>query len=125
LIEFTKNAASTRYVIFVNQNCSGPLRRRGALASAFRPEQHVAQSAQWCGRTRGWQSRIRYLSGRSVVWRLCTPVPLWAELPQRPVLDGGSAASLYAPSLNRYGNILSLVAWSDACCMRERRSSAV
>ena len=25
MIEFTKNAASTRYVIFVNQNCSDPL----------------------------------------------------------------------------------------------------
>jgi hypothetical protein len=38
-----------------------------ALASPFRREQHVAQSAQRCGRTRGWQSDIRDLSGRGVV----------------------------------------------------------
>ena len=38
-----------------------------ALAPSFRPEQHVAQSAQWCGRTCGWQSHIRYLSSRTVV----------------------------------------------------------
>jgi hypothetical protein len=30
MIEFIKNAASTRYVIFVNQNCSDPLRRGAA-----------------------------------------------------------------------------------------------
>jgi hypothetical protein len=30
MIEFTKNAASTHYVIFVNQNCSDPLRRSAA-----------------------------------------------------------------------------------------------
>jgi len=30
MIEFAKNAASTRYVIFVNQNCSDPLRRSAA-----------------------------------------------------------------------------------------------
>ena len=33
----------------------------GALASSFRPAQHVAQSEHWCGRTRGWQSHIRHL----------------------------------------------------------------
>ena len=48
---------------------------RWAPASAFRPGQHVAQSAQWCGRSRGWQSDVRYFSGRGVVRRLCTPIP--------------------------------------------------
>jgi uncharacterized protein YigE (DUF2233 family) len=46
------------------------LKRRpqaGALASSFRPPQHVIQSAQWRGRARGWQSHIRYLSGRGVL----------------------------------------------------------
>ena len=38
-----------------------------APASSFRPAQHVAQNAQWCGRSRGWQSHVRYLSGRGVV----------------------------------------------------------
>jgi uncharacterized protein YigE (DUF2233 family) len=38
-----------------------------ALASSFRPAQHVAQNAQRCGSTRGWQSHLRYLSGRGVV----------------------------------------------------------
>ena len=40
---------------------------RRALASSFRPARYVAQNAQWCGRTRGWQSHIRHLSGSSVV----------------------------------------------------------
>ena len=34
---------------------------RWALASSFRPAQHVAESAHWCRRTRGWQSHIRRL----------------------------------------------------------------
>jgi hypothetical protein len=27
----------------------------------------IAKNAQWCGRTRGWQSHIRHLSGSSAV----------------------------------------------------------
>ena len=38
-----------------------------ALASPFQPGQHVAQIAQWCWRTCGWQSHIRHLSGSSVI----------------------------------------------------------
>ena len=38
-----------------------------ALASPFRPGQYVAQIAQWCWRTCGWQSHIRHLSGSSVI----------------------------------------------------------
>jgi hypothetical protein len=38
-----------------------------ARASSFRPWQHLAQGAKWCGRTAGWQSHIRYFSGRGVV----------------------------------------------------------
>jgi len=37
MIEFTKNAASTRYVIFVNQNCSDPLRRGAATLGVGQP----------------------------------------------------------------------------------------
>jgi len=40
---------------------------RWALASSFRPTQHVAQNAQWRGRKRRWQSHIRHLSESSVV----------------------------------------------------------
>jgi hypothetical protein len=46
---------------------SGP---EWALASALQSPQHVAQSAQWRRRTRGWQSHIRDLAGRGVVRRL-------------------------------------------------------
>ena len=47
---------------------SGPmLVMRWALASSFQPAQHVAQIAQRCGRTCGWQSHIRHLSGSSVI----------------------------------------------------------
>ena len=38
-----------------------------ALASPFQPGQHVAQIAQRCWRTCGWQSHIRHLSGSSVI----------------------------------------------------------
>ena len=52
-------------------NLATPIRAdagyRRALASAFHPARYVAQNAQWCGRTRGWQSHIRHLSGSSVV----------------------------------------------------------
>jgi hypothetical protein len=40
---------------------------KGALASSFRPGQHLAQSAHWRWNTRRWQSHIRHLSGRGVV----------------------------------------------------------
>ena|SRR6516225_8772040 len=36
-------------------------------ASSFRQAQHVTQSAQWCGGTRGRQGHLRYLSGRGDV----------------------------------------------------------
>ena len=41
--------------------------------------------------------------------------------PNALFLDGGSASSLYAPSLNSHGNIL--LAWSDAGCIRNRLKS--
>jgi uncharacterized protein YigE (DUF2233 family) len=38
-----------------------------ALASPFRPGHQIAQGAQWCGSTHGWQSHVRHLSGRGIV----------------------------------------------------------
>ena len=81
---------------------------RRALASSFRPAQHVAQSAQWCGRTRGWQSHIRHLSGRVSFDAFARLFRDGLNCPNALFLDGGSASSLYAPSLNRHGNIVPL-----------------
>jgi len=49
---------------------------------------------EWCRRTRGWQGHIRYLSGGGVVRRLCTPIPLRAQLPQCPVSRRGQRREL-------------------------------
>ena len=43
--------------------------------------------------------------------------------PNALFLDGGSAPSLYAPSLNRHGN--NLVTWPDAGCIREKIETEV
>src|SRR5262249_24646900 len=79
-----------------------------ARASSLRPGQYLAQSAHWRWSTRGWQSHICHLPGRGVVRRLARLFRDGLNCPNALFLDGGSASSFYASSLNSHGNILSL-----------------
>ena len=80
-----------------------------ALASSFQPGQHVAQIAQLV------LAYVRMAKSYSPSLRKQCHLTAFARLfrdgqkcPNALFLDGGSASSLYAPTLNRSGNVLPL-----------------
>ena len=79
-----------------------------ALAPSFQPGQYIAQNTQWCGRSA--DGKVIFAVSQEAV-SFDSFARLFRDRQKCPnalFLDGGSASRLYAPTLNRSGNVLPL-----------------